>query len=321
MRRSLFLLLLGCQANVSLGGPDPADAATSATCGPQPSIVVSGLGTISAISVAGGYVYVASPSANQVARVPVSGGPIVVLASVPSPVAIAQAADQIVVGAGVMGSPGTGSLVSVPLAGGVTTTLAIGLDFPSSVATADGLAFASDSGGPNVKLIRAPLVGSSVDAGAVASPSPTPSGTGIAALGGFVFVGDGLGGLQRFTEQGGPPTAITGGVAKTLAVAASGQRVAWIAGGATDGVVVSVDASGANVVTLASAQKTPVSVATDGTDVFWSTQGTPGQNDATLARTSGTILTGVYQSFGSIALDASCIYWSDASGNVLRMTR
>ena len=141
----------------------------------------------------------------------------------------------------------------------------------------------------------------------------------------FVFLGDRVGGLQRFPELGAPPVAITGGVAKTLGVAASGQLVAWISGsstdGASDGVVLTVDPGGTKVTTVASGQKVPVAVATDGTDVFWSTKGTMGNNDATLARSTGTLATGAYASFGSLALDATCIYWSDANGNVLRMAR
>ena len=49
MVRGLVLLCVACQASVSLGGPDAPDAATGATCTAQPTIVASGLGTISEI--------------------------------------------------------------------------------------------------------------------------------------------------------------------------------------------------------------------------------------------------------------------------------
>jgi len=224
---------------------------------------------------------------------------------------------------------GGGAVVSVPLGGGVPSTLDAPLHLPLGIAQdKTTLYFTENVVGGGVSSV--PIVGG--DTALFAEPTDAGEPWAIAASGGTVYwtMENGLTGTVWAAPVLGRPRLLATGPARPWAIAVANGHVFWITmgrDGADSGAtptVMSVSVDGGPPTTLAAqAAGTLYGIAVDDQYVYWTDDmqnlvmkiplsgGTPTTLAATGADSGPT----------GIAVDDASVYWTEAySGKVLKLT-
>lgn len=214
-----------------------------------------------------GNVYWVSLYAGTVNAVPRGGGGVTTLATSPNYDAESVAVD----GTNVYWVDEYGGTVNeVPLGGGTVTTLASGQEAPMSVAVDGTHVYWVNWGFGNGTVNEVPIGGGPVTTLATGQSYVCASMAVDGANVYWVNWGDGT--VNDVPIGGGPVTTLATGPAAPVAVAVDGTHVYWAALGF--GSVNEVPIGGGAATMLASEPGTsPDSVAVDGTHVYWATRG------------------------------------------------
>jgi hypothetical protein len=334
--RVLFLggmLLVGCRGVViSKGGTNgvlgetDAGSSRAPACGPTPVRIVdfdalAAVHPVAGIS-AGTPFAVDSTSVyfvwgDDLMRVPVGGGSIATLASLPdTPPNLSQGFEPVVTSASVVvhyiaGDGTFEDIVSVPILGGSATTLA----------TSSGRVFGFGVGGANAYFIDAagtksvPIAGG--DVRLLTGQVTSSEASGLAVVGSHLVVTEGnLGAVVTVPVRGGPPTTLATGQPNASVPMACGSDTCWWTGETRDvgpgvqspGQIARAAPNG--TVTMIEGAPSPVwSLAFDGSSFFESVgcDVCPGSiRRIPLSGTPVLMLAG-----GFVAVDDECAYiWS-----------
>jgi hypothetical protein len=187
--------------------------------------------------------------------------------------------DNIAVGpAGVYGTSGGDSLVSVPLEGGATTELAPGPGNTNTygIATFGSNVYWSDFRG------SAPIRAVDLQDGGVVTLAPDrPVPLGVAADANYVYWaesgGTAQGGaLMKVSRGGGAPVTLASGLTPNAIAIDDAFVYAVVGFGRQNGGIVKAPLVGGPVTVLAAGQSGPSGIAVDGTSVYWTTVGNEG---------------------------------------------
>jgi hypothetical protein len=253
---------------------------------------------------------------------------------------------------------GDGTVMTVPLAGGVTpTTLATGQGTPLGVVLDTADAYWVDNAGGVVlqcalggcggvpRVLSNGLstpwgiavdstsvywtAGSAVARAALTDATPSAVGTdpmtayAIAVDGISAYWADSVGSVFKCPVGGcSSPTplatSILSGLAQGLTI--DSGNVYWT--NVTTGTVSMVAKSGGSAVPLAAGQNAPIGIAVDGTTVYWANNGDGTLMKMTIAGGSPvTIATGQSGPF-SVGVDSSYVYWTNQTGGtVMRVVK
>lgn len=211
---------------------------------------------------------------------------------------------------------GDGSLNAIPLAGGVPTTLASGLDEPNSLAVDGTNVYWTDAQDGTVKAV--PLAG-----GTVTTLATGQNGPGSVAVNGthvyWVDSGDpnlANGSVNEVPLGGGSVTALATGQHLPFALALDGTNVYWTETQA--GNVNKIPLGGGSVTTISGHWVGLRSLAVDSTSVYFtstngsSTTGTI--NAVPLGGGNVTILANGQTYPSSVVVDGTYAYWVDDAG-------
>ncbi len=225
-------------------------------------------------------------------------------------------------------SSSLGSIVSLSIAGGTPSTLAVA-QYGTGVAVTGGTVYWSSLGvgaAPDGTIADASLDAGSGATSTVASGQDNPAA--IAADTSHVYWVDEGGAVLSAPLGGGAVTTLASGQSVPGAIAVYAGTVYWVNQGSTPGTgsVSSVPAGGGAVTTLASALQSPVAVAVDGTGVYWTTLSTgPEANGTIMAIPAGgaaTTLASEQDGPRVIATDAATVFWADFNrGTVMKVAK
>ena len=282
-------------------------------------------------------VYWTTTLPSMVMKAPIGGGTATMLASPPSAVAIAIDSANLYWTSGVGRS---GSIMSVPLAGGALTTLdpSTGTN-PGSIAVDSTSVYWGETGSDvNSGTVTKVRIGGGTPT-TLASAQKVPFGIAVDSTsvywGTISFGGDGTDGMVfKIPVAGGTPTTLAWGQFNLSAIAVDSKSVYWVNSGSgtgsPDGTVMKVPIGGGTPTPIAAGQIGPRLIAVDSTSVYWVTSNstlmkvpigggtlTPIASGAAVGIIAGT---GV----GAITVDSTSLYWLNSvgpgTGTVMKVT-
>jgi hypothetical protein len=225
--------------------------------------------------VAGDLVYYTQPSASRVLRLPLAGGAPTVLAKVGSPLALASDGASLYW----TDSSSDGKIMKLDLAGGAQpVTLIDGQSGPRALAVQDGYVYWTDFKDGTILRTLDHLTGAP-DA-AVRTASRLASGlkgpTDILLLGGYAYVPDQNGFVQRVPLEGGDLELVANASGAPYGVASDGATIYWSTLGVAGGIFMApLGARDADAGALfVGGQADPHFVAVTADNVYWTTWGT-----------------------------------------------
>lgn len=247
------------------------------------------------------------------------GGVVATLASASNPSAVAVDDARVY-----WADLGNGSVASVPLDGGMASTLASGQAEANGIAldavnvywtnggmcAGAGVTCAGDGG----TVMSVPL-----DGGNVATLVAGQSGPfAVAVNATSVYWTDyNAGTVMKAPLDGGAPSTLASGQASPSRIAVDAANVYWLT--SNGGTVMAVPLDGGTSVTLAAGQLYPSGIAVDGTSVYWTAKDDTVKKVAVDGGAVTTIATGMNGPRG-IAVDGTSVYWANGGTSVNMFT-
>jgi hypothetical protein len=187
-----------------------------------------------------------------------------------------------------------------------------------------------------------PIEGGTPTTRSSGGPTAGPELCGLGCLGGLAVDGTSIywvnpgvrgnsdGTVMKMPLDGGTATTLASGQNLPVAIAIDSTSVYWTnygsdvhggdGGGAKDGSVMSVPLEGGTPTILAQGQKFPLGIATDGTNVYWLSQGGPAVMTAPLAGGTPMALASARSWGTGIAVDSTGVYWSSPGERAVTRT-
>lgn len=211
------------------------------------------------------------------------------------------------------------AIMSAPIAGGPPATIVSNAGHPSAVAVDGANVYWVDTGGAVMRVSK----GGGSPVTLVPSNAPVGASMGMAVDDADIFWTRGvtkggsnlsLGSVLKVAKTGGTPVTIAKNQETPWGIALTKDAVLWtnyaMWAPGTAGAVKKAPKTGGSVVTIASADH-PTSIATDGTNVFWTDWGKGTVMKAPLDGGAATALvTGETKPLG-IAVDGTHAYWTN----------
>jgi hypothetical protein len=197
-----------------------------------------------------------------------------------------------------------GSVMKVPLGGGVPTAVASGLTTPTSITVDANSVYWTNRGA----VMKVPLGGGGPTA--LASGQSVPSGLAVDATSVY-WANSGSGSVMKVPVGGGMATTLASGPSGPAGIAVDATSVYWT--NATTGTVMKVPLDGGVPIALASGQDSPTSIAVDVTSVYFATTTATGLGFVMKVPLGGgnPVALASGEPPNSIAVDATGVYWTN----------
>lgn len=222
----------------------------------------------------------------------------------------------------------SGSVYNVPTGGGSPVLMAMGQGRPTSVSAAGGYVFFAN---PYTGNISKSLNDGSTNVTVVAASQGAPPG--VVADDSYVYWTCGCtsttSGISRAPIGGGAPAVLAMNQAFPLNITMDANNVYWTNQGSTmmgDGSVMMAAKSGAQVLTVATAQDKPYDIAVNDKYIYWTTNVAGGSvMAAPLGGGTPIVLVSGQNYPRGITTDAVAIYWTNAGtgtdGSIMKLAK
>jgi hypothetical protein len=201
------------------------------------------------------------------------------------------------------------SLVREPKGGGITTTIASGLVIPGALpfGVAVDAQNAYFANGASVESV--PLSGGTPSILATAGVGSQPYAIALDAT--FVYWTEtgSSGSVMKLAKTGGTPIAIASGQNSPTDIALDGAYIYWTNHG--DGTVMKAPLAGGPVTTIATGQSGAFGIAVDSTNIYWTNVTSGAVMTVPLAGGTPTAIASGQNSPTGITLDQTNVYWTN----------